>query len=133
MPRFVILQHDWRGPHSDLMLEDPAVGRLRTWAVRPPIDLEAESTERLVARLPDHRLAYLDYQGPISGGRGTVLRLARGIYEPIEWLDHRVLASLAVEGDSSDLRLGLERIEGDPACRDETPGAFWTLRLGKVI
>ena len=30
--------------------------------------------------LADHRLAYLDYEGPISGGRGTVARWDCGTY-----------------------------------------------------
>ena len=35
----------------------------------PPVGVEIEC--RLLA---DHRLAYLDYEGPISGGRGSVAR-----------------------------------------------------------
>jgi hypothetical protein len=31
-------------------------------------------------RIADHRLAYLEYEGPISGGRGTVRRLDGGSY-----------------------------------------------------
>ena len=31
--------------------------------------------------LPDHRLAYLDYEGPISGDRGSVTRWDRGTYD----------------------------------------------------
>ena len=50
--------------HYDLMLE---VGVLRTWSEPPVAGVELEC--RLLA---DHRLPYLDYEGPISGGRGTV-------------------------------------------------------------
>lgn len=32
-------------------------------------------------RIADHRLAYLDDEGPISGDRGSVTRLDRGEYE----------------------------------------------------
>jgi hypothetical protein len=51
--------------------------------------------------LPDHRLAYLDYEGPISGGRGSVRQRERGSYD---WL-----------WDSSDglaVRLAGERLRG---------------------
>ena len=32
-------------------------------------------------RLPDHRAAYLDYDGEVSGNRGSVTRLATGHFE----------------------------------------------------
>ena len=31
--------------------------------------------------LPDHRPDYLEYEGPISGGRGTVSRWDHGTYQ----------------------------------------------------
>lgn len=40
----------------------------------------SESSRSSVLRLVDHRLEYLEYEGPISGGRGAVRRLAGGIY-----------------------------------------------------
>ena len=74
--RFVILRHDSPGGlHWDLMLE--ADGVLRTWA------LDAEPIGRLMSsadQLPDHRLAYLDYEGEISEGRGAVARFDSGEY-----------------------------------------------------
>jgi hypothetical protein len=45
-------------------------------AVRP--DLLQPSQTIVVERLPDHRRLYLDHQGPVSGDRGTVRRIARG-------------------------------------------------------
>lgn len=75
MPRFVILDHDHPFPHRDLMLE--AGGRLRTWRlVGDPL-----SHEPIVAEpLGDHRIEYLSYQGPVSGGRGSVSRWDAGEY-----------------------------------------------------
>lgn len=35
-------------------------------------------------RLPDHRPFYLDYEGPLTGDRGTVLRHDCGTFEWIE-------------------------------------------------
>jgi len=54
---------------------------LRTWAVReiPPLGTWIDAD-----LLPDHRAAYLDYEGPISGDRGTVSRWDDGTFE---WLD----------------------------------------------
>ncbi len=74
MPRFVILCHEnHRGAHFDFMLESGDV--LKTWALpQPPasgVEIECEA-------LADHRLAYLDYEGPVSGGRGSVARWDRG-------------------------------------------------------
>ena len=80
MPRFVILRHEPpasypRGLHWDLMLE--ARGALRTWALaeepRRGATLPAEA-------LADHRLAYLDFEGEVSGNRGTVERWDAGTY-----------------------------------------------------
>ena len=34
--------------------------------------------------LPRHRLSYLDYEGPVSRGRGTVRRFDRGSFEVIQ-------------------------------------------------
>jgi len=33
----------------------------------------------LAERITDHRWAYLDYEGPISGNRGVVSRIAKGV------------------------------------------------------
>jgi hypothetical protein len=76
MSRFVVLRHDSpHGLHWDLMLETGAV--LATWALaeepRPGGTCPAEG-------LADHRLAYLDYEGPISAGRGHVTRWDAGLY-----------------------------------------------------
>jgi DNA polymerase ligase (LigD)-like protein len=76
MPRFAILAHDHPTPHWDLFLESGPV--LRAWRLPVPLqpgaDVPAEPT-------PDHRLAYLDYEGPVAGGRGTVIRIEAGTFE----------------------------------------------------
>ncbi|MGA2620442.1 MAG: DNA polymerase ligase N-terminal domain-containing protein [Thermoguttaceae bacterium] len=76
MTRFAILCHVGpQGRHWDFLLEGPAA--LRTWALPQLPQAEAEL---ICEALPDHRLAYLDYEGPISDGRGTVARCDRGTY-----------------------------------------------------
>ena len=81
MSRFVILRHEMppghdRGTHFDLLLE--VEGVLRTWSL-PELPLAAKEIQ--AEALPDHRLAYLDYEGPVSGNRGTVNRVEEGEYE----------------------------------------------------
>ena len=83
MPRFVILYHDCprdrpRPSHWDFLLENG--DRLRAFAL-----LEEPIAGRAIEALPlaDHRLDYLDYEGPVSGDRGTVRRWDQGDYELI--------------------------------------------------
>ena len=81
MPRFAILRHE-PGPqskrplHWDLLLERDDT--LVTWAL-----LEEPGAGRVVQaeRLPDHRTAYLDYEGPVSNGRGSVQRWDAGDFQ----------------------------------------------------
>lgn len=98
--RYALLWHDcpadYRdGPHYDLLVERPGrqeEHRLAAWSLlelpavwsrelgRGPIG--GESVE--ATPLADHRAAYLDYEGPVSGGRGSVVRVAWGA---VEWLE----------------------------------------------
>lgn len=106
MPRYVVLTHDHPFLHWDLMLESGE--RLRTWRL-----LEAPVPEKLVRAeaLPDHRRLYLDYEGPVSGGRGEVRRWDRGMYT----LNAEDAGALALELEGEVLRSGAElrRREGD--------------------
>lgn len=114
MPRFVVLHHDFpaghtRPPHWDLMLEWGQ--SLRTWAVASEpggtVEIEAEA-------LPDHRLTYLEYEGPISGSRGSVTRWDAGQY--------------VLESDREDelkVQLRGQRMRGQLALRREPRGHFW--------
>ncbi len=76
--RYVILHHTGVSqPHFDIMVETEPGGPLRTWrsAVWPITERPA------VVALVDHRAVYLDYEGPVSGGRGEVKRVERGTCE----------------------------------------------------
>lgn len=91
MPRFVILTHDHPELHWDLMLE--AGPALRTWRLAEP----PETGKTIAATaLGDHRLAYLDYEGPVSGGRGRVARWDAGEYRVQTWTDDQI--RIEVEG-----------------------------------
>jgi hypothetical protein len=89
--RFVVLEHSWDGVHWDFMLEQPGGGSLRTWALDSRPEAGADQAARA---LPDHRVAYLDYVGEVSGGRGVVRRLDRGTFRALEWSDDRVVVEL---------------------------------------
>ncbi|TWU25841.1 DNA polymerase ligase N-terminal domain-containing protein [Bythopirellula polymerisocia] len=120
MPRFVLLRHEcpseYKPSHWDLMLE--LDGMLATWEL---LELPAAWAEALnlvhretgsqitATRLPEHRLAYLTYEGPLSGGRGTVACCDRGKLDIRELRSERILVELegkflrcSVELDSSD-------------------------------
>ena len=94
MPRFVLLRHQCppgyeKPSHWDFMLE--ADGGLRTWELRELPSawaaLLGETSGSFVVKatpLPDHRLAYLDFEGPLSGDRGSVHRCDGGTYELLQ-------------------------------------------------
>lgn len=116
--RWVLLRHQTpadpaRGPwHYDLCVERaaPTAGAVsaehRLLTLRIPADAEPPpGCERFVAeRLPDHRVVYLDHEGPtsagndrvqrLSGGRGVVRRDAPGMLE-LELLHDGVTALFA--------------------------------------
>ena len=81
MGRAVLLRHELPdgSAHFDWMIQ--RAGGLVTFRVSERIDLGLGGFR--AERLPDHREAYLEYEGPVSGGRGTVRRIADGSLEII--------------------------------------------------
>ncbi len=77
MPRYVILRHDWPAPHLDLLVEAGEV--LKAWRL-PPEPPPGEWVP--AAPNADHRRLYLEYEGPVAGDRGSVVRWLAG-----EWGD----------------------------------------------
>jgi len=88
--------------HWDLMLETGGI--LRTWAL--PAE-PAAGRELIAEPLADHRLAYLDYEGPISGERGEVARWDRGVWELLDESGEKLVARL--RGEKLVGRLTLSR------------------------
>ena len=94
--------------HWDLMLESE--NALRTWRL-----LEEPGIGKSVPSEPlaDHRIEYLDYEGPVSGNRGVVKQWAGGTFE---WLGDeknsvqvklssvRILSVLTIEDTSANFR-----------------------------
>jgi hypothetical protein len=121
--RWVLLWHecpaDYRnGSHWDLMLEREGIAeerRLATWSLSAlpagwPGAAADALTEVAAVALADHRAAYLEYEGPVSGDRGTVTRVASGEVTWREETERRVVVDLlnslqgevALVGDSGD-------------------------------
>ena len=105
MPRFVLLRHECppefeKPSHWDFMLESDGV--LRTWELRQLPQTWARvwgenCTDKAVplVQLADHRLAYLDFEGPLSGDRGRVARWDYGTYQVFDASTHRLEIRLA--------------------------------------
>jgi hypothetical protein len=75
----VLLRHEGHGAiHFDFMLEDGDT--LATWQFDESPALLAPGGQLPCIRLSPHRRAYLDYEGQVSGDRGTVSRAAAGTY-----------------------------------------------------
>ncbi len=88
--------------HLDLMLESGE--GLRTWSFA---EFPADGEEVVADELPVHRLAYLDYEGPVSNNRGEVSRIDGGTYE-IQSAMNDVLVIL-LQGEKYRGRVKLER------------------------
>ena len=106
---FVVLHHTGVIPeHWDLMIAIPGKDRLATWRIDKPPGIWDTSSDLRPERIDDHRMAYLTYEGPVSGGRGEVRRVAKGmaILRPREggWraVLHAADGSLACEIDLPD-------------------------------
>ncbi len=101
--RFVVLHHTGIDPpHYDLMYEREPGGMLATWrlpAWPPPGSIPVEP-------LGDHRRAYLDYEGPVSGDRGNVRRVASGTCRVAR--EHAAI-DLELETPAGPMRIILER------------------------
>ncbi len=101
--RFTISHHTGakEGDHFDLLLERDEA--LRTFRLRAAAFQEPQEA----VAMPDHRKLYLDYEGPITGGRGRVRVVETGTYETDEWSDERI--QVAVFGRRIRTRLSLTR------------------------
>ncbi len=128
MPRYVILLHEvspgagpaatgGRGTHWDLMLECDGV--LRTWALA---EIPVGNGHTVAERLPDHRLAYLEYEGPVSGNRGHVTRWDAGDYQ-----------FAAESSQRLEIRLsGTRELQTVTLTRNDDGGHFWNASFSRA-
>src|SRR5438876_7099275 len=106
MPRYVVLEHDHPAPHWDFMLEAGDV--LRTWRLASPP--RAGQIISATATF-DHRRLYLDFEGPISGNRGSVRRWDGGTFE---WeADTAKEVSVCVTGERLHGQIRIAHVAGD--------------------
>lgn len=120
--RFVFLRHEMppgshRPSHWDLLCESGEA--LRTWAcyglLEPGVRVDVEP-------LDDHRLAYLDYEGPIAGDRGNVWRFDRGTW-----------TCLHESSDLIHLRLDGAHLHGEvEIARSPTDQRWYAKMIGEV-
>ncbi len=111
MPRFAVLAHDHPFLHWDFLLEQGE--SCRTWRLLKAPDAEGDIPAEAIAA---HRPMYLDYEGPVSGDRGTVTRWDAGTFEWLSYGDDLVEVRL-----TGRKWLGLARLQRDEDSR-------WTLR-----
>lgn len=108
MPRYVVLAHHTTPFHYDLMIERGDA--LATWSFDEPPGRHGQACRRI----KDHRKAYLDYEGEVSGGRGRVERWDAGTCEATlcdddaeVFFDGRILSGrwrLVRTGDAWEMR-----------------------------
>lgn len=124
MPRFAVLEHHWNEVHWDFLFEDQGV--LTTWALDQLPIFDRDIPAR---KLADHRIMYLDYEGPVSNNRGFVTRWDEGVYEPTSRSDDSFETRL-----SGGKLVGSARFWRNPTGFKTAPGAVdapdvWLFRL----
>ena len=94
MERTVLLRHEVAegAGHFDWLIERPDGGRLIAFRVRERIDEGARAWEG--ERIADHREAYLEFEGEVSGGRGRVTRVAAGVCRVVEEGETRLVVDV---------------------------------------
>lgn len=111
----MVLRHEAPdGVHFDWLLDPPVKhalpeGRLWTLRVALPPEQWLQGGQFEARELAPHRRAYLEYEGEVSGGRGSVRRVAAGLYQSRAWRRERV--ELDVRMEEWTLRVVLARVD----------------------
>ncbi len=101
VPTALLLHRTADDSHHDWLIGMPGQAhdpRARLWTARVgPASRHWRALGRfdLVAIKP-HRSMYLDYQGPVPGGRGHVLRIDRGDAVVRLWRSRRIVLDLSM-------------------------------------
>ena len=95
--------HDWL--IEDAAQPDPRTARLWTARVALPSRDWARAGRFHLTPLPPHRRLYLGYQGPISGGRGSVQRVDEGRALCRLWSESRIALDVSMRRVSARIEL----------------------------
>ena len=112
--------------HFDWMFQvDDA---LKTWATET-IDRFDHPIKLAARRLPNHRTAYLEFEGPLSRDRGVVTRICSGTFHMIKDSNDQWIAQLLLNCESEIQHAFIEcqRIMVESALSREEMRADWTL------
>jgi hypothetical protein len=99
--RYVVLHHTGFGePHFDLLIDAEGAGPLLSWRLsRWPL-VGGDAVPAAV-----HRREYLDYEGPVSRGRGAVMQAAVGTVEIVSRDQETICARFPGTGCTVELNL----------------------------
>lgn len=97
--------------HWDLLVDTAGSERVPTW--RLALNPLAAAGPIPAERLPDHRRLYLEYEGPLSGGRGRVQRV-----------DHGAARVARLDGDELTAELDGTHLRGRFEIVHRAPGAL---------
>lgn len=98
----VLLRHQTAvATHHDWLMADPHLWQdpqspLFTLRILPPSSAWARTGTWIAQCIVPHRRRYLMYEGPLSGGRGHVVRIDEGIFIPLTWSDSRIVIDLTL-------------------------------------
>ena len=111
-------------------------GILRTWAT-PPMEISHTDgpIETSCEPLPEHRLAYLEYEGEVSQGRGCVTRELAGLYHLLEDRKNRFYVALEWTNDDIQNRaeIMIERVPlSDRQRQKDLSTQAWRFRYSPV-
>ncbi|MBI4563138.1 MAG: hypothetical protein HY716_00390 [Planctomycetes bacterium] len=121
MPRFTIARHDVSEKtknHFDLFLEREQM--LKSWRLH---SAEFEEPQKAF-EARDHKLKYLDFEGPLSDNRGDIAIWDTGLYLEDLWSPTVVQVALRGKKVRTRLRLSLDRNAPEPGVwtlEDTTP------------
>ena len=105
--RTVLLRHTLPEglAHLDWLIERPGAPEALLIAFRVQERPDGPEITAFVAqRAADHRRVYLDFEGPVSGGRGDVRRVAVGIVESLSEDAGAITIRVRFAGDQSAWR-----------------------------
>lgn len=103
--RFVVQDHITENRHFDLMIETDG-DLLPTWRIMPSdLDRLLNGQEIKAVRIRDHEKRFLDYEGSLSAGNGSVKIFDRGNSELLKQNDRNITAAFSGRVLKGTLRL----------------------------